>query len=85
MKSKYKPYFGIYDNEDYCIKELMSARDLFSDRNTTEKQYDAMIKAISLVVFYCPIKIKVFAEATIIEANMRRKYFEKLWDLKNEN
>jgi len=85
MKNKDKPYFGIYDDVEYCNKEIISARGLFGNKNTTEDQYEAMLKGLGLVVLYCPKELKVFAQATFMEATMRKPYFQKLWELENEN
>ena len=83
--SPYRPYFGIYDNVEYCNKEIFSAREIFSNKNTTEIQYDAMMKGLGLILLYCPKEVKDFANATYIEATMRKKYFIPLWDKEHEN
>jgi len=82
--NKDRPYNGIYDDIDYCRKEIQLARTIFGNRNTTEEQFEAMIKGLALVNFYCPDELKTIAQATLIEATMRKVYFLPLWGYCNE-
>jgi hypothetical protein len=65
----------IYTKE-YCSKEIFLAREIFGNKNTTEEQYDAMEKGLSLMYLYCPEEIKTDVYAIISEAEKRRIYFE---------
>ena len=79
MDKKDKPYCGIYDDIEYCMKELLLARAIFGNIKTTEDQYNAMQKALALVLFYCPKEIKSLVQGTLTEAIMRKTYYEKIW------
>lgn len=76
---KDKPYSGIYENIDYCRKELLLARELFCNKNITEKQFNAMLKGLKLLILYCPEEIKTLAKGTLMEAVYRKKYYLPLW------
>jgi len=74
-----KPYDGVYDNKEFCIREIMLARSIFGNRKTTEFQFDAMIKGLMLVMLHCPEEIKPIAQSTLLESTVRRTYYEKMW------
>ncbi len=79
MNNKDKPYFGIYDSIEYCQKEIKLARELFGKRNTTEDQYNQMLKGLAILNLYCPEEFKITAESTITEAIRRKIYYSILW------
>lgn len=79
MKNEDKPYGGIYDDSEYCTSEILLARKIFGNRNTTEDQFEAMLKGLGLMVLYCPEEIKVLAQSTFMEATMRKAYYLSLW------
>jgi hypothetical protein len=58
-----------YTDRDNCISEIQTARKTFTDKQTTEEQYDAMEKALGIMLLYCAV------EATLFEAEYRRLYF----------
>lgn len=64
-----------YANKDNCIKDLSMARKLFStiDKNTTQKKYEQMERALSFMYIYCPEELKFIVHATLLESE-RRKY-----------
>lgn len=74
-----RPYRGIYDDIEYCKKEILLAREIFGNIKTTEEQYTAMVKGLTLVLFNCSKEIKSMAQATLMEAHRRREYFEEIW------
>lgn len=64
-----------YMDRDNCITEIQVARKAFTDKTTTEEQYDAMEKALGIMLLYCPESIRSAVEATLFEAEYRRFYF----------
>jgi hypothetical protein len=64
-----------YTDRDNCISEIQTARKTFTDKQTTEEQYDAMEKALGIMLLYCPDGLRGAVEATLFEAEYRRLYF----------
>lgn len=69
-----------YKNPDYCKQEIMLARKIFGDKNTTAEQYKAMESSLAFMYLYCPESIKEIALATLQEAEKRKFYFEYMWN-----
>ncbi len=70
----------LYEDPEYCKTEVLRARDLFSDRRTTSKQYDAMECALSFIYLYCTCgTVRNLAYSALSEAGMRKPFFEILW------
>jgi len=80
-----RPYNGIFDDKEYCMKEILLARKVFGDVKTTRKKYQKMCDGLALLYLYCPKEIKPLAEATIKEASIRYIYFEKIWKIRELN
>jgi len=68
-----------FQDKEYCYSELMKVREMFGNRNTTEKQYDNLQNFLGVLYFRCPDDIKDVVLATIYESQRRRIMFEKLW------
>jgi len=69
----------LYSNEDICLDLIRDSRKVFGNRETTEKQYDAMMKTLSFAYLYCPKDIQTLMLSTINEAEMRRTAFMTIW------
>lgn len=72
-------YKTMYADKDRCIRELHEARAIFGDRHTTRESYTQMQKCVGLILIHCPEDIRVFAQSTFQESEMRKIYFEGLW------
>lgn len=71
----------LYADDEYCKREIVQARRLFGDTNTTETQYDAMEKALTMIFLHAAsFEISQMAHMTLNEAQMRRPAFEQRWD-----
>jgi hypothetical protein len=68
-----------YKSADYCKQEIMLARKIFGDKNTTPEQYDAMQSSLSFMYLYCPEDLKKIVLATLQESERRKFYFESIW------
>lgn len=64
-----------YSKEKNCSKELLMARKIFSDKNTTEEQYDNMERCLAFMYAYGPEKLQDMIWGTMVEATMRKGYF----------
>jgi hypothetical protein len=69
----------LLSNKEYCLEQLREAREIFSNKNTTEEKYDAMEKALGMIYLYCPDEIKEIAYAYLHEATIRKSYFIIKW------
>lgn len=81
MDKTNRPYNGIYDDIEYCRKEILLARVIFGNKNTTREQYEAMEKGLALIFLYCPEELTIIAQATLNEATYRQSFFEDLWQV----
>lgn len=72
-------YAGIFNDPGYCLTQLRVAREIFGDRRTTEEQYDACGRAVTLILLHGPESVVETARATLLEMGYRRWFFEKLW------
>lgn len=65
-----------YNKKENCFKDLVAARRLFGDKNTTKKQYEGMERALAFMYLYAPDEILTLVWGTIKEAGMRKVYFK---------
>lgn len=72
-------YGEIFRNVEYCKSELLRARDVFGDRRTTEVEYDACERVVTMILIHGPEEIVETARATLLEMGYRRLFFERLW------
>jgi len=69
-----------FKDKNFCFSQLREARELFGNKNTTRKQYEAMEKVLALVYLYCPEEIQSQVLAIINELELRKNFFEiKIW------
>jgi len=69
------PIHEYYSVKENCFTDICEARKAFGSTLTTEEQYDAMEKGLGIMFLHCPEEISGIVEATIMEADMRRHYF----------
>lgn len=65
----------VFSNKEHVQQCLVEAREIFGSTETTEKQYEGMMKALGFCIIYGPEELQVLIDATIMEANMRFPYF----------
>jgi len=70
----------IYKDKEYCLGQLMVAREAFGNKNTTREQYDQIEKCLAMMYLYCPEEIHLHVLSTLGEADWRKKYYEEnIW------
>lgn len=69
------PLIEYYADKENCFTDIREARKVFGSTLTTEEQYDALEKGLVIMFIHCPEEIQGIVEATIVEAGMRKPYF----------
>lgn len=73
-------YKSAYSDESACLSDIELAWKTFGSNKTTREQYDAMTKCLYMMLIECPESMKTHVEAVLLEAEMRRVYFElEIW------
>lgn len=72
---------NLYKNKDYCIQELLKSRNVFGNKNTTRKQYDAMQTCLAGMYLYCPEELQDHVYTHLLESEKRKFYYENIWSL----
>lgn len=65
----------LFKDANYCRSQILEARQLFGDKTTSEKQYDAMERALAFGLLYCPDEMIAPLHSTLLEATKRRTHF----------
>ena len=65
----------LYSDKKYCFTELQRVRQMFGDKNTTQKVYEAMMKGLFFMLLHCPEEIEDIVRCTIEEATTRELYY----------
>ena len=68
-----------YSDEETCRAEISEARQIFGDKTTNRKQFEAMQKALGLMYLYCPKTMMQLVKSTLDESVIRETYFELLF------
>lgn len=64
----------LFADKEYCHRELIRARTIFGNRNTSLEDYGNLIKALAFMYIHCPEEIAPLVLATINETNQRLIY-----------
>lgn len=72
-------YMNIFKDKEYCKSQLFEAEKVFSNKNTTPKQYEQMKKTLSLMCLHCSDELCGVVLAILEEASYREQYFLKFW------
>ena len=73
----------LFSNKEYCYDQLREARKIFTDINSTEKQYEAMETTLAFMYLYCSEDLQSIVFATLNEAQMRKYRFIYIWKKNN--
>jgi hypothetical protein len=68
-------FIKMFKDDNYCKEQLVEARKIFGDINTTREQYEAMEEVVGLIYLYND-NLQCLAEATLHEATIRKVGFE---------
>lgn len=71
----YEDELGYYSDENNCKNDILIARSMFGDKNTTREQYEQMEKTLGIMYCHCPDSITNSVHSMILEAERRKKYF----------
>jgi len=67
---------GPFTDPRKVYAELNEAREIFSDKHTTEAEYDNMESSLHFLMIVCPEECRAAAYATMYEAQQRRPFFD---------
>lgn len=70
---------SLFEDVDYCRKQILIALESAGNRNTTRDQYDQIEKTLGLIYLYCPESFTSTALFAVEELSRRRPYFELGW------
>jgi hypothetical protein len=65
-----------YKDINYCRNEILEARKIMCDKNTTIDEMNNLIKAIAYIYLYCPKEFMMIAKSTLDEAQRRLQFLE---------
>ncbi len=65
----------LFENDDYCFDQISEARELFSNRSTTKKQFKAMEDVLGFIYMWGSEKVSKYALLTLDESQKRKFYF----------
>ena len=63
-------------NKDFCFEQILEARRMFGDINSTETDYSVALERLTGCLLYGPEEVTVLIESTIQEMGIRLTY---LW------
>ena len=73
-------YREYYKDPGKVREDLFTAHNTMCNRNTTRESWEQMEKCLGLIIMYCPESLRGMAEGFLLEANLRKPYFEnKFW------
>ena len=62
----------IYADKEKCIADILLAREMFGNKNSSALQYAQCEKSLSLMYLYCPEDLVPAVMATLQELDRRR-------------
>ena len=69
------PVHNLFADKDYCMQTIKEARTLWSDKNTTKKQFAYLFESLGMALLYCPEDLSEIIRNTLHEATIREGYF----------
>lgn len=68
-----------FADDTYCRSELLQARKIFCNSQTSRESYAGMQNMLLIMLIHCSENMKNMVEATYHESETRRQYFEREW------
>jgi len=69
----------VFSDHDRCINDILLAREVFGNINTTRSEYNDMESVLAFMYLYCPEDLCSTVEGAVHEASRRRLFFERRW------
>lgn len=62
----------LYKSKDFCLGQVREARKIFTNINTTRKEWEAMEQSLAFAYIYCPKELGGIILATLDESEKRK-------------
>lgn len=70
------PTQELFRDKSYCYDEIRRIREVFGDKRTTRRQYDALMATVAFMLLNCDDSIYYLVLGLLEEATRRQLYFE---------
>lgn len=68
-------------DEKYCKEEILRIREMFGNKNSTQKHFEAAEQSLILMLIHCPEHLYYAVQATIDELSRRKVHFAfHIWE-----
>ena len=69
------PIAEVYSNPENVKAEICRIRELFGNKNTTQKQFKVIYSVLGLMTIHCPESLRSIVQLTLLETTRRQFYF----------
>ena len=72
-------YREYYKDPKKVYADLLAAHGVMCNKSTTRESYEQMEKCLGLIYLYCPEDLAGIAHGFMLEATLRKIYFERMY------